>query len=82
MPTTPAAKEVVAIARGTGSIVSVYCFWIETGVAAASVTLIVKLDAPELVGVPEIQPAAFMVSPWGSDPEATLHVHVPTPPVS
>jgi hypothetical protein len=63
-------------------MVSVYCFLTETGVAAASDTLIVKVEVPGFAGVPEIQPAAFIVRPWGSDPEATLHEHVPTPPVS
>jgi hypothetical protein len=42
---------------------------------SASVTSIVKLDAPALAGVPEISPVAeFRFSPAGSDPPLTDHV--------
>ena len=40
----------------------------------ASVTLTVKVEVPEAVGVPEIAPEeAFSVSPAGSEPLLTLH---------
>ena len=53
-----------------------------SGVAAASVTLTVKLAATGVVGVPEITPAWLRLSPAGSVPEARVHVRVPLPPVA
>lgn len=41
----------------------------------------VKLEAPAVVGVPEIAPAPFMDNPAGKVPLATLQVMVPTPPL-
>ena len=43
---------------------------------AESVTLIVKLEAPAVVGVPEIAPvAAVSVRPVGSEPEVMLQLY-------
>ena len=53
-----------------------------SGVAAASVTLTVKLAATGIVGVPEITPALLRLSPAGSVPEARVQVSVPLPPVA
>ena len=47
----------------------------------ASVTLTVKSDTPEPVGVPVIAPVdEFRLSPAGSDPERMLHVYGVAPP--
>jgi hypothetical protein len=48
---------------------------------ALSVTLIVKLDDPGVVGAPEMIPAERL-SPAGSDPVATDHVYGGVPPVA
>ena len=53
-----------------------------SGVAAASVTLTVKLAETGVVGVPEITPALLRLSPAGSAPEARVQVRVPVPPVA
>ena len=42
---------------------------VETGVAAESVTLTVKLEVAAAVGVPEITPVVARVSPAGREPE-------------
>jgi hypothetical protein len=47
-----------------------------------SVTLTVKVDEPDAVGVPEIVPEADKVNPAGNDPELTLHVYGAVPPVA
>lgn len=49
---------------------------------AASVTLKVTLGAPAAVGVPEMTPVLERVSPAGSDPESTVQVFAPLPPVA
>ena len=41
----------------------------------------VKLEAPAVVGVPEIAPALLRVNPAGRVPVVTLQAAVPTPPV-
>jgi hypothetical protein len=41
----------------------------------------VKLEAPVVVGVPEIVPELLNVNPAGRLPLVMLHVMVPTPPV-
>jgi hypothetical protein len=46
----------------------------------ASVTLIVKLDVPTVVGIPLNTPAADRLSPFGSVPELTDHVSGAVPP--
>ena len=46
----------------------------------ASRTLTVKFDVPAAVGVPLITPAAVIVSPAGSVPEARVTVYGPAPP--
>lgn len=57
------------------------CCVADIGVGAESATFKVKVDAPAVVGVPEIFPEAS-VSPAGNDPEATLQVSAPAPPVA
>jgi hypothetical protein len=47
-----------------------------------SVTVAVKLAGPAVVGVPLIVPDALSVSPAGSDPDVTLQVFPPEPPVA
>jgi len=48
-----------------------------------SVTLAVKLNEPDVVGVPEIVPvAAASVSPAGNAPELTLQLYGVVPPVA
>jgi hypothetical protein len=47
-----------------------------------SVTWKVTLKAPATVGVPDSIPALLKVSPWGSVPEATLHLYGGTPPLA
>ncbi len=48
-----------------------------------SVTLAVKLVAPNTVGVPVIAPVdRFKVSPAGSDPELIDHAYGVVPPVA
>jgi hypothetical protein len=43
----------------------------------------VKLEAPGVVGVPEIAPALLKERPAGSvEPEAKLQVSVPAPPLA
>ena len=46
-----------------------------------SVTLMVKLEDPAVVGVPEIVPPE-RVRPAGSDPPATDHIYGGVPPVA
>ena len=51
--------------------------------AVESVTFAVKLNEPEVVGVPEIVPvAADSVKPVGSAPELTLQLYGVVPPVA
>lgn len=45
-------------------------------------TFTVKLNEPEVVGVPEIVPAATRVRPPGREPELRLQVYGVTPPVA
>jgi hypothetical protein len=49
---------------------------------AASVASTVKLNAPAVVGVPEIEPDATTVRPGGRVPENNDHVTPPTAPVA
>jgi hypothetical protein len=56
---------------------------ITAGLLDWSTTCTVKFDVPPLpVGVPEITPAALIVSPAGSDPPEIENVFVPVPPAT
>ena len=46
-----------------------------------SVTVAVKFDGPAVVGVPLMVPAALSASPAGNDPDVTLQVFPPVPPL-
>ena len=52
------------------------------GLLAWSTTWTVKFDMPEPVGVPEMTPDVFIVSPVGSDPPVIVNVLVPVPPAT
>ena len=53
------------------------------GQLLASVALIVKLNWPAVVGVPEMTPVVpLSVKPFGSDPLETVKVYGPVPPVA
>ena len=53
------------------------------GDVPVSLTVMVKLNVPLAVGVPEISPVeAFSVNPAGSDPALTDHVLGPAPPAA
>jgi hypothetical protein len=54
----------------------------ELVVFVESVTWNVAADAPAVVGIPEICPAAFNVSPAGRFPDASLHEYGCDPPVA
>jgi hypothetical protein len=79
--TTPLERDVVVMAKGTGSILRLSCCVTETGVGAASVTFTVNVEVSAAVGVPEIFPEAN-VSPAGNVPESRLQVSVPVPPLA
>jgi hypothetical protein len=49
---------------------------------ALSVTVTVKFDVPEPVGVPLIVPVPLSVSPAGSDPPVADHAFPPDPAVA
>lgn len=78
--TIPVGKEVVEI-TSRGFTVMPSCCVADIGVGAESATFTVNVDGPAVVGVPEIFPEAS-VRPAGNDPEATLQVRVPAPPVA
>lgn len=78
----PSEAAVVVMTSGAGTIEMLSCCVAETGVAAESVTLIVKVELPGAVGVPEIVPLALKVSPAGNDPLEMLHVSGATPPLA
>ena len=68
--------------KPTGLIVRPSCCVAETALGAESVTCKVKSKVPAAVGVPEIFPEAS-ASPAGKlDPEVTLQVSAPEPPVA
>jgi hypothetical protein len=70
------------MAKGVTTVIE-SCFWAESGVDAESVTFTVNVEAPAAVGVPEIFPEPLRLRPAGRDePDATLHVSVPVPPVA
>ena len=50
--------------------------------AQLSLTLMVKLDVPAAIGVPEISPVGLNVTPDGRDPEMTVNVVGSWPPVA
>ena len=74
MPTVPPDRddvetESVGVAAATAMLRDLVAVLL-----LASVTLIVKVEVPDAVGVPEIAPVeAFSVSPAGSEPLLTLH---------
>ena len=68
----PLAGEVIATV-GTGETTLMLKF-LEADCAAASFTCTVKEKLPAKEGVPEMEPAAFSVSPLGSVPLARLQV--------
>lgn len=76
----PVGRVVVEI-TSRGLTVMSSCWVADIGVGAESATFTVNVDAPAAVGVPEILPEAS-VRPAGNDPEATLQVSVPAPPVA
>jgi hypothetical protein len=78
--TMPVGTEVVVIASSGLMVMPSGCV-AESAVGAESATFTVNVDAPAVVGVPEIFPAAS-ARPAGRDPEATLQVSVPAPPVA
>src|SRR3954451_3365252 len=48
-----------------------------------AVALIVKLEVPAVVGIPEIRPVEpLSVNPAGSAPESTVKVYPPVPPLA
>ena len=79
VPTVPAGNDAVIIFKGGALIVN------ETLAVAdpdtLSVTCTVKLDEPEVLGVPDIVLPARL-RPAGSDPLATDHVYGEDPPVA
>ena len=74
MPTVPLDRddvetESVGVAEATAMLSDLVALLL-----LASVTLTVKDEVPDAVGVPEIAPVeAFSVSPAGSEPLLTLH---------
>jgi hypothetical protein len=54
----------------------------DTGVGAESVTFTVKVDVPVAEGVPEIVPELLSDRFAGSEPDTTVQVSVPVPPVA
>ena len=68
----PLTGEVIATV-GTGEATLMLKF-LEADCAATSFTCTVKEKVPAREGVPEMEPAAFSVSPLGSVPLARLHV--------
>lgn len=68
LPTIPEGRLDVVIVRVAGSMVIVRGFVAELVPLEA---LTVKLNVPELVGVPEIVPVELSVSPEGRVPELT-----------
>ncbi len=67
---------------GGGTIEMLSCWVAETGVAAESVTLTVKVELPGAVGVPEMTPAALSANPGGSEPLEMLQFSGATPPLA
>ena len=70
LPTIPEGRLDVVIVRVAADIVIVRVFVVELVPLEA---LTVKLNVPELAGVPEIVPVDERVSPEGRVPELTDH---------
>jgi hypothetical protein len=51
-------------------------------ISTASAAPITTVYVPAVVGVPVIVPAVSIVRPVGSDPDNTLNVYEPLPPVA
>jgi len=78
-PAVPAGKEEVVMPNPGGLITSDRGALVDTD--ALSVTLIVRLEVPAAVGVPEIV-LPERLSPAGSDPVAMDQVYGGDPPVA
>ena len=72
----------MVIEGGVGALMEIVKFcWSNSGIA--SVTRSVKLNEPEVVGIPEIVPfEGSRSSPGGNAPLVTPHTRVPMPPVT
>ena len=84
MPTVPPGTDAGASAIVGDAIVSAYAFDPVNGpplpAAVLSVAVMVKLNVPPAVGIPESAPADVSVTPAGSDPAVTANVYGPVPP--
>lgn len=67
-PTCPSGSDAVVIVSGAVVIVTVCCLL--AVFPAVSLAVIVKVNVPAVVGVPESVPSAANVTPGGSEPEA------------
>ena len=79
VPTVPAGNDDVVMVKPGALIVNDRLAVADAD--ALSVTFTVKLDEPEVLGVPDIVLPARL-SPAGSDPLDTDHVYGPVPPVA
>jgi hypothetical protein len=86
VPTWPAGSELVVICTGVTAAAMVRvsdCVAVCAVGVVESVTLAMKLNGPDAVGVPEIVPvAADSVRPPGKAPELTLQLYGVVPPVA
>lgn len=83
MPTVPPARLEVEIANVCPAAETAILKDFVAVLLLASVTLMVKVEVPDAVGVPVIAPDdAFKVRPAGREPVLTLHVYGVVPPVA
>ena len=77
MPTVPPGMEVDVMDKGTTGAAATTMLSdpvADWGDDAESLTVTVKLELPDALGVPLITPAVERVNPAGSEPEAKLQV--------
>ena len=80
--TVPVGSDDVVIDGGVGELMVIVKFW-SSNCGIESVTRRVRLNEPELVGVPEILPLVVLrMRPGGKAPLVTPHSKVPMPPMT
>ncbi len=81
MPETAFGSEVVVTVGGVGLIAMVYVCVTTLGLVATSVTEMLKVKVPAVVGVPVSAPVVEeMLIPVGNEPVATAQCSAPVPP--
>ncbi len=75
MPIVPVAGGATLVITGAAEagLIVMEKFWVATGLTPL-VAVTVPVNAPLLVGVPEITPAVLKLKPVGKLPEVTLNV--------